>query len=235
MSRPSRTSVRREGRANQLSRQLFGRPVGQIAPASGLTVTPQKNRPLPREALCHFWHPDRLGVEQPPDDFAKKLAQIHLDLRLTRPPANTSALGLVHCWLLWVRKPSIRHALCPGWLLLLAWKYGRRPLPLDEKLFAAIYHFDARHCGNGKQYFDRILEERDRSIVAEQKRDRSNRLAKQKDWYESRKIKNIGAGSKFALHGDGTMIPSRGELNWTLERQRTQLPSELLRELKDRR
>ena len=37
----------------------------------------------------------------------------------------------------------------------------------------------------------------------------------------------IGQGNKFALHHDGTIVPSRGEVNWTQERSRWQVPGHI--------
>lgn len=229
---PSRAR-RRPGRADAISQQLFGRPVGQIASTDeSLTVTPDRRPPIDREVLYHFWHPDRLGVEQAPPEFARQLAAVHRDLAVVRPPAR-APLPIV-CWLLWYRKPTVTHALCPGWWLLLRWAWGRRPLALDEKLLAAIYHFDARQFTNGQQYFNRLMAERDRRKQIADKDYRNDRLAQQQEWRRSLQISSAGRGSRFALHHDGTILPSRGELAWTLERAKHALPSEQLREQRDR-
>jgi hypothetical protein len=220
-------------RADQISRQLFGRPVGQVAPRTGpITVTPQKTQPLDREALPHFWHPDRFGVEHPPDEWRQKLSAVHEDLRLTRAPARAPVS--VRCWQLWMKKGSITHALCPGWSLLMLWQFNNEPLPLDERLFAAIYHFDARHMGDAVKYFDRIISERDKARELREKRYKQSLYDEGREFRQSTKISNLGSGSKFALHHDGTIIPSRGEVNWNAERRRSTLPSKILNEEKDR-
>jgi hypothetical protein len=223
----------KESRADQLSRQYFGRPVGDVGQPISVPISDTLYRPLPQAALPHYWHPQREGVERPPDDFAEKLARIHVDLRVVRPPARAPVP--VRCWLVWFPKPEITYNLCPGWHLKLAWVYGTRPLPLDERLLAAIYHFDARRYSSAVEYFDRVIEERERTKAIERKDYDNNRRAEQREWRESTKIKNIGRGSKFALHHDGTIIPSRAEVGWNEERLRTTLPSKVLREQKDLR
>ena len=64
------------------------------------------------------------------------------------------------------------------------------------------------------QYFQHI-----EHILAEtyQKRDterKAGTLDRAKDYRQFTAIKNIGKGHKFALHHDGTLIPSRGEMSW---------------------
>lgn len=100
----------------------------------------------------------------------------------------------------------------------MAWQVHGQPLPLDDRIFAAIYHFDARNVGSAVQYFDRVMKERDREKDAAQKAYRSTLQAEAREFRDSTKIRSIGPGNKFALHHDGTIMPSRGEVNWSLER-----------------
>lgn len=223
-------------RADRASRRYFGRPMGDVAPNGrpiAVPLAPELYRPLPQAALPHYWHPQREGVERPPDDYATKLANIHPDLRLVRPPERAPVP--LRCWLLWFPKAEVTHPLCPGWHLKLAWCYGRHALPLDERLFAAIYHFDARRYSNGVEYFDRIIAERDHAKAIERKDYDNNRRAEQREFRDSLQIKNIGTGSKFALHHDGTIIPSRAEVGWNEERLRSTLPSKIIKEMKEQR
>lgn len=218
-------------RAQQISRQVFGRPIGSVG--APIVVTPRREDALTRAALPHYWYPERSGVEPCPKDFAARLAAVHPDLRLVRPPARAPVA--IRCWFLWTKKESVRHELCPGWWLLMAWQVNGKPLPLDERLFAAIWHFDARNYKNAVEYFDRLIAERDRGRALEQKRYRTELQAQAKEFYDSLKISSAGRGNKFALHHDGTVVPSRGEIAWTKERSRLSLPSSVLREERERK
>lgn len=193
-----------------------------------MQVTPQHLKPLPQAALPHYWHPQRDGVEAPPRDFAAKLHAVHPDLRLTMPPAQAPVP--VRCWLLWVKQPRITHNLCPGWQLLMAWKLGNELLPLDERLFAAIYHFDARHMGSAVQYFDRYISEREKARAKEKAKYSDDLHYRTRDYYRTTKISSIGRGNRFALHHDGTIFPSRGESNWNRENERRMMPEAVRRE-----
>lgn len=210
---------------SQSFQRALGRQPGSVGHG---TVVPQRLEALDEGALPHFWYPGRPAVELPPQDFAAKLTAVHPDLQLTKPPARAPISP--RAWLLWTKQPRVTHRLCPGWQLLMIWALGDQPLPLDERIFAAIYHFDARHAGSAVQYFDRMIEERERTR-AKAKRAYDNDLHDHaRDFYATTKIKNIGRGNKFALHHDGTLIPSRGEANWSRERERAMMPASVLRE-----
>jgi hypothetical protein len=218
-------------RANEISRRVFGRPVGQIAPASGpLRVTPNPGKPLDRAHIPQYWHPDRLGVEQAPADFTRRLHAIKDDLYVVRPPPNAPVL---HCWYLWQREPQVTHALCPGWSLKMAWKFANTPLPLDEKFFAALWHFDPRNCGGAVEHFDRLIAENNRVKEAKEKQYRDRRWAEQREWFKTRRISTAGRGNRFARHHDGTIFPTRQEVNWEIANRETQMPSEQLRAERD--
>lgn len=213
-------------RADQISRQVFGRPVGQVLPKDGpIALTPKREPALDRGHLIHFWHPDRDGVERAPNDFLARLRAVKSTLMVVRPPV---AAPVPYCWYLWEQRPNVTHALCPGWFLLLPWSLDGRALPLDEKFFAALWHFDPRNCGGAVKYFDRVIAERDRKRAEGERHYRDERLAQQKDFLRSRRISTAGRGSKFAMHHDGSVVPSRGELAWTIENQRHTLPSEIV-------
>ncbi len=224
--KPRRTS-------KQTFRRLTGRNPGQVG---AITVTPQKLSPLDIGGVPHYWHPERPGVEHAPAAFAKQLAAVHRDLCIVKPPTGAPLPPQFHCWTLWVRQPRITQRLCPGWQLLLPWSYYGRPLPLDERLFAAIAHFDRRHLGeNAVQYFDRIIRERDRGRERAADSNRKDTVAEAREFFDFTKIKNIGRGNKFALHHDGSVLPSRGERNWTRENERRLLPKKVRDEIAKRR
>lgn len=220
-------------RANQISQSVFGTPVGQIAPKDGpITLTPKKEKALDRGHLMHFWYPQRDGVEYPPKEFQDRLHGVKADLEVVRPPV---AAPVPHCWYLWQRRPEVTHALSPGWFLLLPWILNGRPLELDEKFFAALWHFDPRNCGGAAKYFDRVIAERDRSKKAAEKKYHDDRRAQQREFFQSTRISSAGHGSKFALHHDGTVIPSPGEVAWSIESRKRLLPSEILKQEREAR
>lgn len=192
------------------------------------SIDAQKGGKLDVGALFHFWHPDREGVEACPPEFDRKLKLLHPDLACVRPPAGASRLGLrSRCWLVWWKCPRITHPISPGWMLLVAWHNeddACTPLPLDDRVLANIYMRDARIFGNGKQYFSRIVDEMQRDEAIKQKQQADYRGDRSDDYYEHTKIKNIGHGSKFALHHDGTIQPGRAERNWVAERMKHMIP-----------
>lgn len=201
------------------------------------SYTPDEPKALPPEALMHFWHPERDGVEPCPADFAATLATIHRDLRMVRPPLRAPTVSTP--WVMWIRQPRITHWISPGWQLLFCWQDrteidGRAtltPLPLDGRVFANLYKISAEHFGGAKAYFDSIV----KTLVADRegkdKEQRNYRHDRAHDYWQSTKIKNIGRGSKFALHHDGTVVPGRGESNWLGERALASMPGDVAREI----
>lgn len=214
-------------------RHLTGRDPGQVGE---IRVAPQQLKALDAGGVPHYWHPEREGVEPCPADFAAKLAAIHPDLRMVRPPTRAPLPTQFQCWTLWTRKREITHRLCPGWQLLLPWSFYGKALPLDERVFAAIAHFDSRKLGeNAVQYFDRLIRERDRDREKADVSHRADVVSDATDFAQFTKIKNIGRGNKFALHHDGTVLPGRGERAWTRENERRMLPKRMLDDRERRR
>jgi len=181
-----------------------------------ITVTPERHPPrLDAEHLHQFWHPQRFGVELAPARIRTQLRRINPDLDATWDPTN-------HRWLIWQREPLVTHRLCPGWSLKIVWKgHDGRYLPLDERLWANIYARQLwRYEKAGLGYIDRIISEieRDRAI---RKKDTDHELSsRRREYLKTRRISNIGRGNKFALHHDGSIVPSRAEVNWRRELQR---------------
>lgn len=177
-----------------------------------------------------FWYPGRQGVKLAPSADLKTLQAFHPDLSVTWHP-------LKERWLVWYRKPSIRHHLCPGWLLLFVWEHAvaETYLPLNINLVIAnCYHRSRMLFPNGEAYFERLLDEAARAKEAEAARDRDEQTQRHRSYFQYTKIKSIGRGSKFALHEqDG--LPSRGELNWRAETAWQRMPQEVRdRIMKDR-
>lgn len=165
-----------------------------------------------REQFASWWHPDRLGVESAPEYFDAQLKALHPGLAATKFPITGH-------WLLWSRKPDITHPICPGWLLLFVWKeHDGAPAPLDSRVMYNLYRRDPRRYRNAKQYFDLAEKELKEAKERREAAMATNDAAKVKEFTDYTKIKNIGHGSKSALHHDGTIAPSRGELNWLADR-----------------
>lgn len=230
-----RTSART---AQQAFTRLVGRAPGRVPYAKLQPATPT---PLPREALYHWWHPDRDGSEPCPKDFAQRLKIVHRDLAICRPPASAPTASCA--WIVWYRVPRITHPLCPGWQLLFVWQAkddadSQRPvltpLPLDERIFANLVRVSAQTFGSAVKYFDAVVETMKADKQKRTKADTDRRHDLSKDYWQSTKIKNIGAGSKFARHHDGSVVPSRGEENWLADRGDRDMPEALAKARKQR-
>lgn len=197
--------------------------------------TPHRNLPpLPPAALYHYWHPDRDGVEPCPAWFARRLTTVHHDLAICRPPGQAPTVS--RPWLVWYRKPEVTHWISPGWILLFCWQTeDKTPLPLDDRVLANVYSISAMHFGSARAYFDSVVATLLRDKERSQQQDKDLTDAKRRDFFQSMKIKNIGRGNKFALHHDGTVLPSRNEQNWSNELELSMLPGEQAKALRDRR
>ena len=184
--------------------------------------------PLPPEAMPQFWHPQRFGVTFAPDAIRRELLALRANAPNPEASLDCTWMPLDERWLIWQRDPTVTHHLCAGWSMKIVWEDPETHAyrPLDARLYADLYareiwRFDS--CGRG--YFDRVCEDilRERAI---RKKDTTNETqAMQRELIRSRRITNIGQGNKFALHHDGTIIPSRGERNWTHELERSRRPS----------
>lgn len=182
---------------------------------------------LPDGAMDYYWHPQRDGVEQAPDDFQRELALISTDVRVVRPPAG-APLYYTRAWLVWYRKPSVTHPLSPGWLMLRDWRDSAgEPLALDARVFSFLYSVSARVFGNGRKYWDHCVEEMKRDRAAKEKIHRDGNHDRTEDYRRFMQVKNIGAGNKFSLHHDGTVVPSRGQANWLHERRKRMRPADM--------
>lgn len=139
-----------------------------------------------------YWHPDRFGVQLGPDWFRRKLKDIHPDLEVTWHPLRQR-------WQVWYKRDRITSPLCPGWLRLFTVEtsWGEF-VPLDERVFAAVYQVSARAFGDGAQYWKRIEAEMKRDAEAAEKRSDLAARDFAGERYEWGKIKNIGPGSKFS-------------------------------------
>jgi hypothetical protein len=212
-------------------RHYMGRLPQRIRPFG---VEPKREKPLDQAAMKHYWNPDRYGVEQAPAHVRKEIAKIHPDLRVVKPAAG--APMDVKPWIVWFRNPDVKHPLCPGWSLVFVWEFfdTKEPKPLDNRLYANIYAVDGRRFGNALKYFngcvDSVLHERKKAKA--QSQELTQKMSA--DVEEYRKIKNIGKGNKFALHHDGTLIPSQGEFLWRQQTLYDRLPDKVRRDDEER-
>lgn len=183
---------------------------------------------LPDEAMDFYWHPDRDGVEWPDDGFQRDLALISPDVKVVRPP-DGAPLYFKRAWLLWYRKPKVKHYLSPGWLMLREWRTnGGEPMVLDQRVFSYLYSVSARVFGNGQRYWEHCVREAAKDKEAREKVHRDGNHDRVEDYRQYMQIKNIGAGNKFSLHHDGTIEPGRGQTNWLAERRKRMIPGDTL-------
>lgn len=188
-------------------------------------------------ALPHFWYPDRDGVEDVSavdKAFARRLHDTSADLRMVRPPAGAPIPG--RPWLMWYRKSAITYHLCPGWSLLFVWREANgTPLPLDDRIFANLYRISAAAFGDAEAYFDSIVKKLKDDKQRSKDQDKANTDAKRREMMASRRISTAGKGNKFALHHDGTIVPSRSEQNWVRENAARSMPGEMAKAARERR
>lgn len=191
-------------------------------------------KPLEPAVLYHYWHPDREGVEPCPKPFASELRAFHQDLAICRPPGQAPTIS--RPWLVWYRKPAVTHKLSPGWLLLFVWQTRQlQPLPLDSRIFANLYSISRMAFPSGAAYFDSVVKTMQADKAQALAKDKSNVDAQKREYMQHRKITNIGRGNKFALHHDGSIVPSRGEANWTRDTEMQRMPGELAKRVTDNR
>lgn len=189
---------------------------------------------MPIEAMDHFWHPDREGVERCPERFQREL-DIMCEGRvvIVRPPAG-APLVKPHAWLVWMKKPSVTHWLSPGWLLLIDWRLRDVPMPLDTRVFSYLYSVSVTQHGSAKAYFDKCVTEMERDKAGKEKFHTDDMHDRTKDYFHYTKVKNIGRGNKFALH-DATSVPSRGTANWLADNRKRMIPGSVAKDEADSR
>lgn len=191
------------------------------------------------EILAHYWHPQREGAIPPPAAFDAKLKAIDPDLFVCYSPVHER-------WLLWVKEPRIGRGsdaaaadatqmYCPGWLLLMIWEHSQTKayLELSDLLFMNVFMISRRRWGNAQIYYDRVMADIRRQQASAEKAYQDDRRTYQKDRRDGWKISSAGAGNKFALYHDGTLLPSPGDLAWREETKAKRLPSADLRQARD--
>lgn len=157
-------------------------------------VTPAKPKPQGPETVPWWWHPGNPYTTLAPADFRERLAALDPNLAVTWNPVTQR-------WQLFVRAPQVNHPLCQGWRLLFVHHDGANGYcPLDERIFARIYAIDARHQGDAKRYFDRVVAEMERDKERAEAAHLQESIDIAMPHYEYSQIKNIGNGSKFATY-----------------------------------
>lgn len=211
----------------QRFRDTLGRAPSKLT--ERVRVAQVKPGRLEPAALDHYWHPDRPGVEPCPKDFARELRAVSPDLAVVRPPPGAPLVYRRHAWLVWCRKPSAQHPLCPGWLLLFIWENPdtHEALPLDNRVLANCWMRDPRQYPSGRAYFDTIVKDLAKTQARKDADFGDESYQRQNGLRQYQKIKNIGMGNKFALHHDGAWLPTRGELNWRQDTLYDRLPGEV--------
>ena len=73
-------------------------------------------------------------------------------------------------------------------------------VPLDERVFAAVFLQSAMKWGRAKDYFTRVEAQHQREQAIKDKDHDQARDDRVGDLYDYHQIKNIGHGSKFEKH-----------------------------------
>ncbi len=111
------------------------------------------------EEMPHFWYPGLAGIKTAPESFKAELEAFDPALKVTWNP-------IIERWQVWEPAPAVKFRLCPGWRLLFVHNGPTGEyLPLDDRLFARLYHASRSKWGSGKAYFERLSNEmlRDRA------------------------------------------------------------------------
>ena len=179
------------------------------------------------EVECVYWHPQRFGVEFAPDDIQDKLREIHPSLSACRPPARAPVPR--RRWLIWSQEAVARtNPFSPGWYLVFVWQHpvtgGYLPLEPFEPIGYNLYRVMRTKNGGAAVYFDKMQAALRRSKQRREATYTADRQTRQREMLAHRRISNIGTGSKFALHHDGTIVPSRNEANWLRETALSRMP-----------
>ncbi len=229
MLTPLTRARRQTGAYRQLRRTRGGGNTPFAVPTSSRTPDPGL------EAEFVYWHPQRFGVELAPERILRQLLEIHPTLAACRPPEKAPVR---HRWLIWAQDTHQRaNGFCPGWYLVFVWEGPQTSCYLSLEPFALVgsnlYSVMKTKNGGAKVYFDRVHDSMAEGKASKEATYQSDRQDRQREVIQSHRITNIGQGNKFALHHDGTVVPSRGESNWSSEREKHQMPEAIRRKKAD--
>ena len=192
-------------------------------------VNQRKGPPPGPEILPWYWHPERDGAQPPPKAFDKRLKEIDPDLYVCYSPVHER-------WLVWVRNPARRNGLCRGWQLIFLWEHPdtNAYLELNELVFHNLFLVMRDRFPNAEAYYDRIAADIQRRREERNKQFDSERKAEQGEFYKTLHTPSTaGRGNKFALYGDGTLVPSPGAAAWRAETRKARLPGAYLQQERD--
>ncbi len=167
----------------------MGRPTQHRLPVA----KPEKVGP---EHMPHFWYPGLAGIRTPPESFKESLEAFDKDLRVTWNPIRER-------WQVWMPSPTVKFRLCPGWKLLFIHSGpSGEYLPLDDRLFARLYHASQAKWGTGKRYFERLAAEMDRDREKAEQESRQDTQDRGIDFWKTTQISvsqfGKSNGSKFS-------------------------------------
>lgn len=145
-----------------------------------------------------FWNPGRFGVQFADDSFRKRLKEeMGNELDITWNPINQR-------WQVWSQSGQINHKICQGWKLLFIHNGPNAEyLPLDERVFARLYHASVMAHGSGKAYFERIVREMERDKERKDKQYTQDTIDIAMPSFEHSQIKvgyGPSNGSKFSTY-----------------------------------
>lgn len=143
----------------RMSNELGKRKVNPFA------QTVAKPRKLGPEQNPWFWHPGRLEIKLAPKEFMDKLHALGEELSCAWNP-------IAERWQVWAKSPTVQQKVCQGWrLLFIVNEPDGSYAPLDERVFARLYHASVLKHGSGKEYFNRVMQEMERD---QQKREQAS-------------------------------------------------------------
>jgi hypothetical protein len=143
-----------------------------------------------------YWNPNRVGAGEAPTWFKAKLREVDPegDIDVRWNPVKQR-------WGVFYRKPSMRHPLCSGWVLLFLAQYEDGSyLPLDERILARLYEASAAKWGNGKKYFQQVVDQIEHEKTSREKQHTQDTIDIAMESFEHSQIKNINSGSNFSKY-----------------------------------
>jgi hypothetical protein len=145
-----------------------------------------------------FWNPARGSVKTAPPSFRSKLAQDHPTIEVTWNPIEER-------WQVFDRCARVNHPICQGWRLLFIHRdVDGGYLPLDERLFARLYHASADAHGSAQKYFERVASEMIRDREKEEQKSLDDSIQHAMESFNHSQIsvamRGKSSGSKFSTY-----------------------------------
>jgi hypothetical protein len=89
--------------------------------------------------------------------------------------------------------------------------------------------------GSSNKYWEHCVSEKKREDDAKERDYTNERRDKQNDYRKFTQIKNIGSGTKFARHHDGTAFPGKNALAMHLQNRHRTIPSAVAKDEAEQR